>query len=45
VKSSETEAWQCVDSLGKQLAEAKKECARLESRLWTRLGRKLRALD
>ncbi|HWZ34446.1 MAG TPA: methyltransferase domain-containing protein [Bryobacteraceae bacterium] len=44
-KASETEAWQAVAALSKQLEEARTELERLKARKWTRLGRRLNAID
>jgi SAM-dependent methyltransferase len=43
VQASEAQAWQRVASLEKELAEARAARAQLESRLWTRVGRRLGA--
>lgn len=40
-RKSETEAWECVSRLEKELDQARAQRAQLEARLWTRLGRKL----
>src|SRR5262249_5970433 len=44
-KVAETEAWEAVSSLSKQLDQASSELERLKSTFWPRLGRKLRAID
>jgi hypothetical protein len=45
VAKSEAEAWEHVATLEKQTQAARDELARLEAAMWTRLGRKIRALD
>jgi SAM-dependent methyltransferase len=43
-RKSELEAWQCVGALEKELDETRGRKAELESRRWTRLGRRLRLI-
>jgi len=43
-RKSEEEAWQCVRALEKELDETRSRKAELESRRWTRLGRRLKVL-
>ena len=45
VEASETDAWVQVEALQQDLQAARAELARLGATRWTRLGRKLRALD
>jgi septation ring formation regulator EzrA len=45
VAKSDAEAWEHVATLEKQLQAARAELARLQGAMWTRAGRKLRALD
>jgi SAM-dependent methyltransferase len=44
VAKSEAEAWQAVETLSKDLEQARTDLARLSESKWTRLGRKLRIL-
>jgi SAM-dependent methyltransferase len=44
-RKSELEAWQCVNGLEKELEETRARTAQIESRFWTRLGRKLGAVS
>jgi SAM-dependent methyltransferase len=43
-RASELEAWQCVGALEKELDQTRAAKAQIESRWWSRLGRKLRAI-
>jgi hypothetical protein len=43
-RQSEAEAWQCVRALEKELDETRSSKARVDSRLWTRIGRRLKML-
>lgn len=43
-RKSELEAWSCVGELEKELDRTRSEKVQLESRKWTRLGRRLKAI-
>ncbi|HEY7333528.1 MAG TPA: methyltransferase domain-containing protein [Bryobacteraceae bacterium] len=44
-RKSELEAWQCVNALEKELDETRAQKTWLESRRWTRVGRRLKMLS